>query len=505
MSHMFTKLIFTCMFTFLSACSAIEYRDPSEKSTTFQYGYQSDSALAHYFEAYEKDPKTETGFYPLNQGHDALLARISLIESAQKSLDLQYYIYRGDETSNFITWRLYEAAKRGVRIRLLLDDMQKRNDKMMAAMNAHPNIEIRLFNPHQYRSARLFGFATDFDRLNRRMHNKSLVADSVAAVVGGRNIGNEYFSFESEVSFGDFDLLLYGEAVQQTADQFDLYWNSVYSMPMEWVFPGSEQITEAAIQTQVEKLQLTDKFTKGRYNFNMLDMYQELKKGQLTLYWGEGDIWFDLPDKVATHESQLVGNLSELLKSVDHSFVLISPYFVPTEAGTKALTNAAKRGVDITIVTNSLASNDVFAVHGWYSKYREDLLASGIKLWEVKSSAKLKSKWSLTGSSRASLHAKAMLIDKETLFVGSMNWDPRSAKLNTEMAAVIKQPEYVQDFLATLPEILNNNAYRVTLHDGDIVWTDNKTGQEYNSEPEASMWRRMGSWFSGILPIEDQL
>jgi putative cardiolipin synthase len=225
----------------------------------------------------------------------------------------------------------------------------------------------------------------------------------------------------------------------------------------------------------------------------MLDMYQELKKGQLTLYWGEGDIWFDLPDKVATHESQLVGNLSELLKSVDHSFVLISPYFVPTETGTKALTNAAKRGVDITIVTNSLASNDVFAVHGWYSKYREDLLASGIKLWEVKSSAKLKSKWSLTGSSRASLHAKAMLIDKETLFVGSMNWDPRSAKLNTEMAAVIKQPEYVQDFLATLPEILNNNAYRVTLRDGDIVWTDNKTGQEYNSEPEASMWRRMGS------------
>ncbi|MDV6252268.1 phospholipase D family protein [Vibrio sp. EA2] len=493
------------MFTFLSACSAIEYRDPSEKSTTFQYGYQTDSALAHYFEAYGKDPKTETGFYPLNQGHDALLARTSLIESAEKSLDLQYYIYRGDETSNFITWRLYEAAKRGVRIRLLLDDMQKRNDKMMAAMNAHPNIEIRLFNPHQYRSARLFGIATDFDRLNRRMHNKSLIADSVSAVVGGRNIGNEYFSFESEVSFGDFDLLLYGEAVQQTADQFDLYWNSAYAVPMEWVVPGSEQITEAAIQKQVDKLQLTEKFTQGRYNFSTLDMYQELKKGELKLYWGEGNIWFDLPDKVATHESQLVSNLTELLKSIDHSFVLISPYFVPTEAGTKALTNAAKRGVDITIVTNSLASNDVFAVHGWYSKYREDLLASGIKLWEVKSSAKLKSKWSLTGSSRASLHAKAMLIDKETLFVGSMNWDPRSAKLNTEMAAVIKQPEYVQDFLATLPEILNNNAYRVTLRDGDIVWTDNKTGQEYDSEPEAGVWRKLGSWFAGILPIEDQL
>lgn len=505
MHHMLTKFILTCMFTFLSACSSIEQRDPSEKSTTFQYGYQSDSALAHYFEAYGKDPKTETGFYPLNQGHDALLARISLIESAQKSLDLQYYIYRGDETSNFITWRLYEAAERGVRIRMLLDDMQKRNDKMMAALNAHPNIEIRLFNPHQYRSARFWGFATDFDRLNRRMHNKSLIADSVAAVVGGRNIGNEYFSFESEVSFGDFDLLLYGESVQQTADQFDLYWNSVYAEPMEWVFPGSEQVSDSVIKKQVDKLQLEEKFSKGRYNFTNLDMYKELTQHKLNLYWGNGEIWFDLPDKVATHKSQLIGNLSELLKSVDHSFVLISPYFVPTEAGTKALTNAAKRGVDITIITNSLASNDVFAVHGWYSKYRQELLASGIDIWEVKASAKLKSKWSLTGSSRASLHAKAMLIDQKTLFVGSMNWDPRSAKLNTEMAFVIEQQEYVQSFLATLPEILNNNAYHVTLREGDIVWTDNKNGQEYDSEPEAGMWRKMGAWFSGILPIEDQL
>ncbi|HHG3047791.1 TPA: phospholipase D family protein [Vibrio parahaemolyticus] len=478
MLHTLSKFIFASMFSVLSACSSIESNQPSEKSTTFHFGYQQDSVLAHYFEAYGEDPKTITGFYPLNQGHDALLARTSLIESAQKSLDLQYYIYRGDETSQLITWRLYEAAKRGVRIRLLLDDMQKRNDNVMAALNAHPNIEIRLFNPHQYRSARIFALTSDFERLNRRMHNKSLIADSVSAIVGGRNIGNEYFSFESEVEFGDFDLLLYGEAVQQTADQFDLYWNSVHAVPMEWISPESQSVSDAAIQKQVTKL---------------------------NLYWGDGQVWFDLPDKVTTHDSQLVGNLTELLKSVEHSFVLISPYFIPTEAGTKALTNAAKRGVDITIVTNSLASNDVFAVHGWYAKYREDLLESGIKLWEVKSSAKLKSKWSLTGSSRASLHAKAMTIDDKTLFVGSMNWDPRSAALNTEMAVVIEQPEYVQAFLAKLPSQLKDNAYRLTLRDGDIVWTNTKTGEEYDSEPEAGVFRRLGAWFSGILPIEDQL
>lgn len=505
MTNTIAKLTFICVFTLLSACSSIEYRDPSEKSTTFQYGYQSDSVLAEYFEAYGKDPETETGFYPLNQGDGALFARISLIESAQKSLDLQYYIYRGDETSSLITWRLYEAAKRGVRVRVLLDDMQKRNDKVMAAVNAHPNIEIRLFNPHQYRSARLFGFATDFDRLNRRMHNKSLIADSVSAVVGGRNIGNEYFSFESEVSFGDFDLLLYGEAVQQTADQFDLYWNSVYAVPMEWIHPGSDKITDAAIEKRVDELQLEEKFSEGKYSFSNLDMYQELKNGKLNLYWGKGEVWFDLPDKVATHESQLISYLSDLLESIEHSFVLISPYFVPTEAGTQALTKAAKRGMDITIITNSLASNDVFAVHGWYAKYREQLLKSGIELWEIKASAKLDSKWSLTGSSKASLHAKAMLIDKKTLFVGSMNWDPRSAKLNTEMAVVIEHPEYVSGFLATLPEKLNDNAYHVTLKGGDIIWTDNETGKVYDSEPEAGVWRKMGSWFSGVLPIEDQL
>ncbi|MGR5237166.1 phospholipase D family protein [Vibrio alfacsensis] len=499
------KVLFGSMIVLLSACSSIQPRDPSEKSTSFQYGYQEDSSLAEYFESYDKDPTTDTGFYPLNQGHDALLARIALIESAEKSLDLQYYIYRNDETSQLMTWRLYEAAQRGVRIRLLLDDMQKRNDAGMAELNAHPNIEIRLFNPHQYREARMFAFASDFERLNRRMHNKSLIADSVSAIVGGRNIGNEYFSFESSVEFGDFDLMLYGETVQQTADQFDLYWNSLYAIPMEWIVPGSEKVSDEVIQAQVKKLKLEEKFSTSTYNFKELALYQKLQQGTLELYWGNGRVWFDLPDKIATQESQLVDNLAELLASIEHSFVLISPYFVPTESGTKALAEAAKRGVNITIITNSLASNDVFAVHGWYAKYRKDLVEAGIQLWEVKASASIKNKWSLTGSSRSSLHAKAMLIDEHTLFVGSMNWDPRSAELNTEMAVVIEQPEYVQDSLERLPQQLRANAYQIILRDGDIAWLDATTGKTLHSEPEASVWRKFGAWFSGILPIEDQL
>jgi len=503
--RLLSKAILGSLLLLVSACSSIQPKDPSEKSTSFQLGYQEDSALAEFFESYGKDPKSETAFYPLNQGNDALLGRIALIESAEKSLDLQYYIYRSDETSQLLTWRLYEAAKRGVRVRLLLDDMQKRNDAGMAELNAHPNIEIRLFNPHQYRDARVFALASDFERLNRRMHNKALIADSVSAIVGGRNIGNEYFSFESNVEFGDFDVMLFGEVVTQTADQFDLYWNSIYAVPMEWIVPEADKVADRAIQAQVRTLELEEKFSTGPYNFKELDLYEELQQGNLKLYWGKGEVWFDLPDKIATQESQLIANLGELLENVDSSFVLISPYFVPTESGTKALTDAAKRGIDITIVTNSLASNDVFAVHGWYAKYREDLVKAGIKLWEVKASAKIKSKWSLTGSSRASLHAKLMMIDENKLFVGSMNWDPRSAELNTEMAVVIEQPEYVQKQQSVLPEQLKENAYQVVLKDGDIAWLDLETGEVFDSEPEASVWRKMGAWFSGILPIEDQL
>ncbi|WP_199481997.1 phospholipase D family protein [Vibrio owensii] len=505
MLRLLSKAILGSLLLLVSACSSIQPKDPSEKSTSFQLGYQEDSALAEFFESYGKDPKSETAFYPLNQGNDALLGRIALIESAEKSLDLQYYIYRSDETSQLITWRLYEAAKRGVRVRLLLDDMQKRNDAGMAELNAHPNIEIRLFNPHQYRDARVFALASDFERLNRRMHNKALIADSVSAIVGGRNIGNEYFSFESNVEFGDFDVMLFGEVVTQTADQFDLYWNSIYAVPMEWIVPEADKVADRAIQAQVRTLELEEKFSTGPYNFKELDLYEELQQGNLKLYWGKGEVWFDLPDKIATQESQLIANLGELLENVDSSFVLISPYFVPTESGTKALTDAAKRGIDITIVTNSLASNDVFAVHGWYAKYREDLVKAGIKLWEVKASAKIKSKWSLTGSSRASLHAKLMMIDENKLFVGSMNWDPRSAELNTEMAVVIEQPEYVQKQQSVLPEQLKENAYQLIIKDGDIAWIDQATGEEFDSEPEASVWRKMGAWFSGILPIEDQL
>ncbi|MEF1291109.1 phospholipase D-like domain-containing protein, partial [Vibrio sp. M260118] len=214
---------------------------------------------------------------------------------------------------------------------------------------------------------------------------------------------------------------------------------------------------------------------------------------------------YDLPDKVDTQHSQLVDNLTELLESVESSFVLVSPYFVPTEYGAKALVDAAKRGIKVTVITNSLASNDVFAVHGWYAKYRQQLVEGGVELWETKASAHIDSKWTVTGSSRSSLHAKMILIDGKILFVGSMNWDPRSAHLNTEMAYVVEQPEFVLLSLNKLPDTLSQNAYQIVIHEGQLGWKDVLSGVIFTSEPDASVWRKMGAWLSGLLPIEDHL
>ncbi|MEL7290372.1 MAG: phospholipase D family protein [Pseudomonadota bacterium] len=502
---MFQRLFTLLIFSLLVGCSSLNVADLAEKPASYHLGYQSHSPLANYFEKLQHSDPDLSGFLALNQGEDALLARLALIETAQASLDLQYYIYRSDETSHLLTWRLYEAAERGVRVRLLLDDMQKRNDQHIAELNSHPNIEIRLFNPHQYRQARLLAMASDFERLNRRMHNKSLTADGVASIVGGRNIGNEYFSFASNVEFGDFDLLLYGEVVEQTADQFDLYWNSRYAIPMEWIVTESQTLTQSDIQQAVDTLQLEQKFSSGRYNFTNLALYQQLVQGSIKLYWGKGAVWYDHPDKVEHQQSQLVENLSQLLATAKQSVVIISPYFVPTESGTEALIAAAQRGIDITIVTNSLASNDVFAVHGWYAKYRRPLVKGGVQLWEIKSTANSNSQWSMTGSSRASLHAKIVMVDQRMLFVGSMNWDPRSGELNTEMAAVIEQPEYVEKTLARLPIELKNNAYLMGVEDNQLVWRDLSTDTTLTSEPNASIWRKIGAWLAGLLPIENQL
>ncbi|USD66927.1 phospholipase D family protein [Vibrio sp. SCSIO 43136] len=476
-----------------------------EKTPSYHLDYADGSRLDKYLQLDVVQRNQQTGFLPLNLGHDALLARIALIDAAEQSIDVQYYIYRDDESSQLLSWKLYKAAQRGVRVRILLDDMQNRNDSDMARFSHHPNIQVRLFNPHQYRSARSIAMISDFSRLNRRMHNKSLTVDGITTILGGRNIGNEYFSVSEEVEFGDFDLLLVGSSVESVSDQFDLYWNSDFSVPIEWLTPETEAINDTIVQQWNDESEIGVKFSSDKYDFTRLPLYQDFINQQLNFYWADAEVLYDRPEKMSGEDRSLIDSLSTILEDTEQSLLIISPYFVPTEEGTTNLIEAKKRGIDIIVVTNSLASNDVFAVHGWYAKYRKSLVENGIQLWEIKANAKIKQYWSFTGSSRSSLHAKAMIIDKQQLFVGSMNWDPRSVETNTELGVILTHPEYCENIYLELPELLKRSAYQVQLKDGDLIWVDHQQGYAVDGEPDASIWRKMGAWFSGILPIEELL
>ncbi|KJG05963.1 cardiolipin synthetase [Photobacterium angustum] len=448
----------------------------------------------------------KTGFYPLGDGQAALLARLAIIEHAQKTLDVQYYIYRDDATSGLLTWYLYQAAERGVRVRLLLDDMQNRDDQALASLSAHPNVEVRLFNPFSNRTIKPLSFLTDFDRLNRRMHNKSIIADGVFAITGGRNIGDEYFSANSDVEFGDFDLIMLGKVIPQFARQFDEYWNSKPATPIEALVSSAHEPTKEQL-AQWKDAQL--KYMTSDYASSLKNhpMIQQLMEETLPLYWTDAELLYDTPYKIANSKDDLLlHKLSEMIAKAEHDFFLVSPYFVPTEEGAKELAKAAKNGKNITIVTNSLASNDVFAVHGWYAKYRKIMLEGGVRLYEVKVEPGHKTKHKWLSRSRTSLHAKTFILDKSKIFVGSFNFDPRSAYLNTELGVIVDSPKFSGEVYNTISNSLAKDAYRLSLDEnGDIVWNDDTTGKQYTSEPDSSIWLKIGAWAAGVLPIEKQL
>lgn len=254
------RFLYTCIFVvhclFITGCASSSI-DPDryEKVASYHMSVQDDSKIVRYFapQVDQTALDADTGFYPLDKGHDALLARLAIIETAEQSIDVQYYIFRNDESGGVLTWRLYEAAQRGVRVRILLDDMQKRRDQDLILISQHPNIEVRLFNPHQYRTARGLAMVNDFNRLNHRMHNKSLTVDSYVSIVGGRNVGNEYYSVESAVEFSDLDVMMVGKATDEVNQQFDLYWNSEYSIPVEWLAEPSDANLDQVVITQVSQ------------------------------------------------------------------------------------------------------------------------------------------------------------------------------------------------------------------------------------------------------------
>ncbi len=464
-----------------------------------------------------------SGFHPLGQGTDAFVARVALVRAAERTLDVQYYTFHADNIGAALMNELLVAADRGVRVRLLLDDLHTSgSDDVLAAVNSHPNVEVRLFNPFVHRGAKWMDFLGDFSRVNRRMHNKSITADSQVSVVGGRNIGDEYFAAPTETEFSDFDVVAFGPVAAEVSAEFDEYWNSdvVYPLASLNVGNGAAKAALPEVRAKLEKKLETLRPTPYARGLLATDLARSLEQKNLSIFWGEASLIVDDPDKVKLppedKSTHAMPKLGVALEESQKELILISPYFVPGKAGMAWLKTIAGRGVHIIILTNSYAATDVKSVHSAYMAYRKDLLRLGVELYELKPSNVHKvdpeSGKNESKKAKSSLHAKTYMSDSTTLFVGSMNLDPRSASLNTEMGFVINSADLTGDvraqFLARLPD----HAYRVELDtsadkDGKLVWITQDAGREVrtDSEPDMGFFGKFSMSLQRLLPIEDQL
>ncbi|WMJ70064.1 phospholipase D family protein [Stenotrophomonas sp. 24(2023)] len=452
----------------------------------------------------------QSGVAMLGDGHDAFAARTLISEQAGRSLDLQYYIWHDDMLGHLLAKALHDAAERGVRVRLLLDDMNaKDKDALLLALDAHPSIEIRLYNPFRNRHgiARLLEMVQRVFSMNHRMHNKSWIADGRVAIVGGRNIGEEYFSARSDVNFQDLDLLVAGPAVQQASAIFDAYWNSPAAVPIAALAsPDSERLQQLLVQS-THDARLAD---AQPYLREVAASRQRQRPSAEPLHWStQVRIVSDPPMKHRGDDRQqwLVTTLATELQHSRHTALLISPYFVPGQDGLDGLSQLSRAGVQVGVVTNSLAANDVAAVHGGYMGYRVPLLRAGVQLYELKAHGQTGSAGPF-GSSGASLHTKAFVLDDRRGFVGSFNLDPRSAYLNTEMGVLFDdavlgaqlRDEYLR--LASPAQ-----SYWLALgDDGRLRWLERQPPAHWvGPEPGSSLGKRATARVISWLPIESQL
>ena len=474
----------------------------------------SDGALDALVAPAEAAHPGQSAFRLVSDGREAFAIRHLSARVAVRSLDVQTYIWHSDLTGLLLAAALLDAAERGVQVRLLLDDMDARAKQYtMAALDAHPNIEIRVFNPLASRSGSLsmaFEFLGNFGRLNHRMHNKSWIADNRLAVVGGRNIGDEYFGASEEVNFIDLDFAMIGPVVRDVSASFDRFWNSPATYPVSVLQEGTpDQAALQALRDRFGPALEEAKDSEYAESLRRDDAVRRLTSGDWPMTWtGEYRFVSDEPLKAKKEESlersAVAVVLRDAIQQTKRDISIISPYFVPGESATEWLADTARAGKEVGILTNSLAANDVAAVHGGYSKYRKALLEGGVTLWELKPEGGTATSSSLFGSSGASLHTKALTIDGERLFVGSFNLDPRSAILNTEQGVFVGSPELSRQFedlfaRQTAPE----HAWRVSLVDGQLHWSDGT--QDLDKEPLASGWRRFQAWFARVFPIEAQL
>jgi putative cardiolipin synthase len=457
----------------------------------------------------------KTGIYALAEPGSAFAARVQLAAAADRSLDVQYYIWHGDETGSLLFKALWEAAGRGVRVRLLLDDNNTVGlDETIAALDSHANMEVRLYNPLFHRRLRALNYLTDFTRVNRRMHNKSFTADNQATIIGGRNVGDEYFGAGAGVGFKDLDVLAVGAAVPEVSKTFDLYWNSRSAYPAARLVAPAPPGAGAALERQFDSVRESPAAAGYIDALHETKFARDLLRAELPLEWTSAQLLRDDPaktlDTTGRKDMLLLSAMLQAVGRPQRSFDLVSQYFVPGDGGTKTIGELARSGAKVRVLTNSLSATDVGAVHAGYAKRRETLLAAGVRLYELKPTAGLDEAHTngprVGGGSSASLHAKTFAVDDARIFVGSFNFDERSALLNTEMGLLIDSPALSQHLARAFDNEIPRSAYEVRLADGsgELEWIEHTPAGEkrYDIEPGAGFFKRAWIGFLCLLPIE---
>lgn len=456
----------------------------------------------------------KTGIHAVPNPQDAFAARVLLAGAAEKSIDAQYFLWHGDQVGNLLFEALWRAAGRGVRVRLLIDDINTAGlDPTLAALDAHPGIEVHLYNPFVQRSARGLNFLGDFTRLNHRMHNKSFTVDNQVSIVGGRNISNEYFGAGSGLGFADLDVIAVGPAVHDVSSAFDLYWNSASAYPAAGFVgtPGPE--AAAALEARFAATHADPVAVAYSDAVRAAPLVQQLLDRQLALEWTRAQLVYDDPAKTldTTRRTDLLlfPALVRKIGQPEQNLDLVSPYFVPGTEGAAALAKVARSGVKVRLLTNSLAATDESAVHAGYAKHRLALLQAGVRIYELMPTA-MKNTLEHTGrfgvSSSSALHAKTFALDQSRIFVGSFNFDLRSARLNTEMGLVIDSAALSKQLAAFFDGTVPKVAYEVRLTpDGQalqwVEWTP--SGEvRYDTDPGTSWFLRAKVNVLSVLPID---
>ena len=508
--------------TLLAGCTTLRSGYPKQPSTALTVRY--DAAPARYVSAELDRHPGKSGFRLLASSTDALMSRIWLIDHAHHSIDLQYFIFQNDATGRLVAQRLLAAADRGVRVRLLLDDIAlQHEDVMLGALNAHPQIQVRVFNPFHTHNpsmpSKIVQLALEGRRLNRRMHNKSMIVDGMAAVIGGRNIGDPYFDAGRDSNFRDLDVVAIGPVVEEASRAFDEYWNSDAAYPLD-AFRSTRNSSADLSQLRPQLTGEVRAFAQSDY---VRAVFEELPNGATGArpgpwLWGDGTLLADQPQKIEADRDEpalrIGPQLSRIIAGAQGEVLLISPYLIPSRHGVRFLTEVARRGVAVRILTNSLASTDELAAQAGYERHRRALLAGGLQLYELRpASGEMRHSGAAGRSSGVSLHAKAIVVDRRFVFIGSMNIDPRSKLLNTEMGVLVECPELAQEVAGFFAQATDpGSAFHVELRPGAggaarLVWswTENGVAASADRDPGVSEGRRWELGALRLLPIEGLL